>query len=321
MTSRNPLLDFFHTLKEFLSDLKSESHIESIKGWEDWEETKQKTTLSNVINNLKQHSRAILLREQTLFAEPLFILPGLDISETFLQSDSQIQHVIWDYIEHLYVFGTLYLRPKDRKRFLTLVQSLKQSQQNLEQFESNTNTSASGEEGNLGDAIGQVQEMFGIQEGHWMGDIVKNIGTKVNDLMSDNCDPQQLMMKLMSGDMSMFKDIMDESSQQLQQKVESGEIDKDTFESQAAGMMHQFNSLVPTEIKQQIGDIGQQQQQQQIRNVGQQQQIRNVGNVGQQQQIRNVGQQQQNYTHPSPMPQKNTNKSKKKKKKRKKKSK
>ena len=244
MTTPNSSMDFFETFKEFLHDIDpltdTSEYLKTFEEWTELSEEEQNKIIKDVIYVLRSHSREILLRDKEMFKKELYIFKDLDVSNLYYTVGSD-QQALFDYIERLYVFGTIHIRPKDKTRFLQLVKKLKDQYKTA-----NTPLQAENNEQQLDEAMKRVQDMFGIQEGDMLGDMMKNIGQKVQNIMSDNTiDPQQVMMKMMSGDMSMFQDVLEDSSKTLNEQIENGDIDREEFEQRANQMMNQFNHLLP----------------------------------------------------------------------------
>jgi len=264
----SPLIDFFCTLTDFMKDLfpflpQSEKHLNELEDVGLWDETKQKDLIKQVVSCLKAHSRSILLQEPQLFDQPLIILDDLNLSDVWNHKDAnhQTKQALLLYIEQLYVFGNLYLRPNRAQQFLKLVRSLKETKNNIEsltQIENDKGGDEGGDEGgevdeNVNEAIEKVNEMFGFQSGDFMSDMINDIAMKVNDVMKDNDDPSSLFRSLLSGDSSMFTDVMEKSSEKLQEKINAGEVDENLLQSQAEQMMTRFQGIMPPGVNPGVG--------------------------------------------------------------------
>jgi len=258
MNEPSPLADFFGTLTEFLKDLnlffpeKSESTSKSIQDWKEWESERQTIFIRTVVGNLKKHSRSILLGDDTMFNNPIMIF-GIDLSMLWNnpETNDNTKKALLMYMEQLYVYGSLYLRPDQKAAFLKLIRSLKQTRIDLENLNRmNTPNDAPQDpvDNNVNEAIEKVNEMFGFQSGDFMSEMINDIAMKVNDVMQDNDDPSAIFRSLLGGDVSMFNDVMENSSKKMQQKIDSGELDEDALQAQAEKMMGQFQGFMPPGI-------------------------------------------------------------------------
>ena len=282
MNQRDPYVDFCGILRQFANEtfmqlspgsVEYESlklYLSKIESYFNLKDTKE--TILNVIKpivkRLHRHSRDILFRNGCIFGNELKLFDDIiDVSSVWRKQDSTGKKIIWEYVEQLYVIGNVVVYPERKNKFLQLVRVLKQQQSTISELENDcqmpddhvetteisrdqTSQEAvlespveSESQPEAQQAINDINSAFGLQEGDIMTDMVGDIALQVNDMMQSTDNPQALLSKMMSGDMSMFQNMMEEIGGKIEKKIESGEIDRSALEAQAKSMVGKFQGL------------------------------------------------------------------------------
>lgn len=268
--ARDPFVDFRGVLTQFVSETIKQLPPDSeerknltkyrFKIDEIYNNNSREDTTLNlvkpVIKSFKSHSKDILFRNGCIFSSPLMMFDNsVDVARLWRKQSPESRHVMWEFIEQLYVIGNLVVYPNRKEKFLQLVSALKQQQQSIKELESmdepemdksihieNDGSNVEGDE-ETQQALKEINQMFGLTEGDVMTEMVGDIAGQVNNMLKNTENPEQLIQQMMRGDMSMFQGMMQNVGQKLEQKIESGEVDRNALEAQAQSMVGQFQGL------------------------------------------------------------------------------
>lgn len=231
-----------------------------------------KTVIKPIVKKLSKQSKNILYRNACIFAEPLLLFNDqIDVSKIWRKQNKENREIMWDFIEQLYVIGYIVCYPDKKSKFLQLIKAMKNQSQNGEhttpangqdQDEPDTTVGGRPTNGNKGSlegtsketqqAVEQINKMFGIQENDVMNDMIGDIAVHMNGMMNNTSDQekQDMWKSMMKGDMSMFDGMMNGIGEKVEQKIASGEIDRNELEERAKSMTSKFE-----EIQQQMGGL------------------------------------------------------------------
>lgn len=274
---RDPFIDFCGILLEFVTQTRDQlandsqeklkleqyrSKIESSFSMRGKQGNTDEDIITNIIKpvvkSVTSHSKDLLYRNGCMFANELMMFDdSVDVAKLWRKQNSEGKKIMWEFIEQLYVTGYIVCYPEKRSKFLELIRVMKSSSQNQDNqdnedndhVDSNTNTPTMVPQPHpqtqtqgtpeTQQAVNDLHQMFGLQEGDEMTNMVGDIANHVNGMMQ-NASPeeqQQMFAKMMQGDMSMFEPMMQNIGSQMEEKIQRGEIDKNALETQAQAMM------------------------------------------------------------------------------------
>lgn len=305
-----PFNDYKPLFEHFITNLNLEGYdtfLEKVKTLSDKDYIN--LIVKPLSKELSKHSKNILFRKEELFLEDIVVFPAfegvaenverIDICKFYRSIPQEQRYGFWEFFEQLYVLGNLITHHSldKRHRFLELVRTLKQSYENtLKQPPTNQpppflnsslpGMSAPGTPGVPGvpgapgapdvpgvpynDALGNINDMFGFGDDHFMKDVVGDIAKQVETMISDTSNPAGILQSVMSGDMSQFEGLMKNVTQTIEQKIENGEISRQQLEQQAQTFVQQMN---PSTLMNQMGQQFQQETDNQNMSQEEQQQM------------------------------------------------
>jgi hypothetical protein len=208
-----------------------------------------------VVKRLNGHSKDILFKNGCMFGSPLLLFnDSCDISELWRKQSAEGKKVIWDFIEQLYVIGYIVVYPEKKTKFLELVRALKQ-QNAQSQSASNQQDDTAIEQApqpraqqppvpqpqrvenpDMERAISDLNAMLGLQAGGPMSDVMADVALGVDEVMRREADPTVLFQKMLRGDPEVFEGMLQRVGPGLEQKIQSGQIDREELERQAQSM-------------------------------------------------------------------------------------
>lgn len=270
-----PLAEFKELLQQFTNELFvfSQKHhigVSELKAYMDNLTNFDISYVKPVIKSLNSHSKDILFRNASMFSAKLLMFDeSVDMAEIWKKQTADERKVTWDYIEQLYVVGYILCYPDKKEKFLQLVATLKQqqvicaditssddlssiNQNSMNQSNQNSMNQNSMNQSNqpnqtdqnpMNQAVTDINSMLGLKEGDVMTEMVGDIAIHMDEMMKNTGDPQQLLTKMLAGDMSMLEGMMQSINTKIERKIETGEIDRSTLEVQAQSVLGRFQGI------------------------------------------------------------------------------
>jgi len=283
-TRRDPFVDFCGILGQFVTETYNhldDGSMEKEKLNTYLEKVKSSLGISReqaiseivkpVIRSFKANSKDILFRNGCMFTNELRMFDDIvDVSKLWRKQNADGKKIMWEFIEQLYVIGYILCYPEKKIKFLQLVKAMKNSAststdqsvpqepdthvETVEHTDQNnsTNPTVASTETPLLDttpetlqAVNDINQMFGLQQGDVMTSMVGDIAVQVNSMMQNKSEEeqQQMFMKMINGDMSMFEGMMKNVGAQLEERIERGEIDREALEQKAQSMVGKFQGI------------------------------------------------------------------------------
>ena len=276
----------FSVFKSFMTDIK--------KVFPEYEETIQETygtllelesckiegqeLLKEFLERVHKVNKKITNKDESLFTEDSLILTNISSKEMWNQKISyKTKETIWKYLQTFCLLSLNHQSNKDLqdalnelsedktveikdKKIASDVKKIKKMTENIQEpIAEDINDNMANESNNIEEdnPFAAMEEMMQTSE---IGKIAKEVSDSL-DIESmlggdGQQDPMTMMMKLMSGD-AMSK-IMGTIHNVVNDKVESGQLNKDTMKGEAEGM---YKNMGDNPLFQAMNQMGQQQQQ------------------------------------------------------------
>ena len=277
----------FSVFKSFMTDIK--------KVFPEYEETIQETygtllelesckiedqeLLKEFLERVHKVNKKITNKDESLFTEDSLILTNISSKEMWNQKISyKTKETIWKYLQTFCLLSLNHQSNKDLqdalndlsedktveikdKKIASDVKKIKKMTENIQEpIAEDINDNMDSESNNIEEdnPFAAMEEMMQTSE---IGKIAKEVSDSldIESMLGDGeQDPMTMMMKLMSGD-AMSK-IMGTIHNVVNDKVESGQLNKDTMKDEAEGM---YKNMGNNPLFQAMNQMGQQQKQQQ----------------------------------------------------------
>ena len=276
----------FSVFKSFMTDIK--------KVFPEYEETIQETygtllelesckiedqeLLNEFLERVHKVNKKITNKDESLFTEDSLILTNISSKEMWNQKISyKTKETIWKYLQTFCLLSLNHQSNKDLqdalnelsedktveikdRKIASDVKKIKKMTENIQEpIAEDINDNMANESNNIEEdnPFAAMEEMMQTSE---IGKIAKEVSDSL-DIESmlggdGQQDPMTMMMKLMSGD-AMSK-IMGTIHNVVNDKVESGQLNKDTMKDEAEGM---YKNMGDNPLFQAMNQMGQQQQQ------------------------------------------------------------
>lgn len=103
----------------------------------------------------------------------------------------------------------------------------------------------------INNAVQTINQMFGFGQNsndpnaNMFGEVIQDVASKVGEMMEGRENPAELLTAMMSGDMTIFNGFVQDMQQKFDQRIESGEIDRDAIIKQTQQMMGTLGMINP----------------------------------------------------------------------------
>jgi hypothetical protein len=263
------MADFCAVLTQFSSNVlsqldQSSEHYKTLAAYVSGQQQSFQDTPENVTNNvirpvikrLHIHSRDILFKNGCMFVAPILMFNDtIDISDLWRKQNAEGKKVIWEFVEQLYVIGYIVVYPEKKTKFLELVRALKQQNADVQEIENQPIDTPQAPQPQRADqpqrevnsdmdkAVSELNQMLGLPEGGAMADVMGEVAVGVDELVRREGNPQLLLQKLMRGDPELLGGMVQNIGQSIEQKIQSGQLNREDLQNQAQSMAGNFQSL------------------------------------------------------------------------------
>ena len=249
---------FNQILSSFSNDLKN-VFPEKSRDIDEWflalqssssTESGQHEIISSVLLPLRKYSKEIVCNDERMFNMPIMLSKKIDISAMWYNmknmkpSQNDIQ-IFWNYLESIYTVGNIALKPQKEKQILIVINNIKQKYGNKLPVEADENDEP--EDGGFNTeaitkATEQLQQMFGGNPvlNNLVKDIAENVGEKLKGK-----NQMMLMGKLLSGDHSMFGDLLNNMSAKYGEQLKETPIDEQEIHQKTQQLFGGFQNMFP----------------------------------------------------------------------------
>jgi hypothetical protein len=221
--------DFFACLEDFVMDMGNTfpDHKDTLTNFhkDTLAMENQKEQVKSVLKPIRSHARSILTYNPDMFEKPLVCFGGLDLSNVYHGAGPQTQFTIMRYLETMYIDGNIFLKPHKKEMFLKTVWNIKSKYKPQLPALPQVPEGAEIDDEAIQAATEQFQGMFGDTlggEGGFMGDLLGDVASSVGNALKDN-DPNEVLQKVFSGDMSMFEGMFKDMDQKYGDQLRGGE--------------------------------------------------------------------------------------------------
>jgi len=247
---------------DFMNDLKIifKDKSKDIDEWsqmifsEPDHEKRESRIIKKVLLPLKKYSKEIVCNDPRMFNMPIQF-GKVDLSAMWymmknMQVPEEDKNVFWKYIENLYICGNIALQPHKKDAFMNVVNNIKNKYGNKLPVEKDEDDEDDEDGGFNAEAISkateQLQGMFGSNPvlNNLVTDIAQNVGDKLKGQ-----DQMMLMGKLLSGDHSMFGDLLENMSSKYGEELRNTPINEEEIREKTqqlfGGMQNMFPGGMP----------------------------------------------------------------------------
>ena len=236
----------------FLTDLKN-LFPEKSKDIDEWyqsleNEQNERDFIDSVLNPLRKYSREIICNDERMFNMPVQLTSKINLSTMWytmknMGVSKEDEKTFWTYLEQLYIVGNIATKPQKEEQFLKVVENIKQKYGNKLPTEEDEDEEDGGfDPESIQKATDQLQKIFGGNPvlNNLVQDIAQNVGEKLkgqNQLL--------VMSKLMSGDHSMFGDVLSNMSQKYGEQLRNENIDESELQRKTQEVFKGFGGMFP----------------------------------------------------------------------------
>jgi uncharacterized membrane protein YheB (UPF0754 family) len=246
---------------DFMTDLKIIFKDKS-KDIDDWtnsllsepeDEKRESRIIKKVLLPLKKYSKEIVCNDDRMFNMPIQF-GKVDLSAMWymmknMQASEDDKNVFWKYIENLYICGNITLQPHKKDVFMNVVNNIKKKYGNklpVEKDEDDEEEDGGFNAEAISKATEQLQGMFGSNP--VLNNLVTDIASSVGDKLKGQ-DQMMLMGKLLSGDHSMFGDLLENMSSKYGEELRNTPINEEEIREKTqqlfGGMQNMFPGGMP----------------------------------------------------------------------------
>lgn len=220
-------------LEHFLTGIREDANPRS---------DKCRAIVHEVIKQFRGKSREIIFQEPSYFDTELHLFPGVDGVDiaALWRSHPLYRNGLWQYIEQLYVIGNVCLHPNRKNDFLQAVRKLK-GLRNPELVQPDDEEEE--EEEDMDAIIENMAGQFGMGDNPAMKQLMGTMARSLHGTMTQSDNPMGLLQSILSGDMSALGGLEAQMTQEIESKLESGELTEADFQQSRDGMMNQFGGM------------------------------------------------------------------------------
>ena len=244
-------VNFKKLFVSFLTDLKNlfPEKTNDINEWyNSLENQDDREFIDSVLNPIRKYSREIICNDERMFNMPVQLTSKINLSTMWytmknMGVSKDDEKTFWTYLEQLYIVGNIAIKPQKEEQFLQVVENIKQKYGNKlpggeEEDEEDNGFNAE----SIQKATDQLQKIFGGNAvlNNLVQDIAQNVGEKLKGQ-----NQMLVMSKLLSGDHSMFGDVLSNMSQKYGEQLRNENIDESELQRKTQEVFKGFGGMFP----------------------------------------------------------------------------
>lgn len=244
--------NFKKIFTSFLSDLKT-LFPEKSKDLDEWYSSlvaqNDKDFIDSVLNPLRKYSREIICNDDRMFNMPVQVSQKINLSAMWytmknMGVSKEDEKTFWTYLEQLYIVGNIAVKPQKEEQFLQVVENIRQKYGNKLPNEDDDEEEEDGgfNTESIEKATEQLQKIFGGNPvlNNLVQDIASNVGEKLKGK-----NQMMVMGKLLSGDHSMFGDVLSNMTQKYGDQLKNQQIDEKELQRKTQEVFKGFGGMFP----------------------------------------------------------------------------